>query len=122
MTDPAAPRGIEALDVPTASTDLVDPKGKVWHQSDRHTRDGEPLFYIDGAPATCPALVMSTEAELAGLFGAPMTHGGAQLAEAAHLRECYRAEYAHLLHDADPDSTVPAFAVSLAKSPMAVAR
>lgn len=28
---------------------------------------------------------------------------------AAHLRDCRLAEYAHLLHDADPDSTTPAF-------------
>lgn len=28
---------------------------------------------------------------------------------AAHLRDCRLAEYAHLLHDADEDSTTPAF-------------
>lgn len=58
------------------STDLVDPNGKTWHQSEVHTRGGVPLFYIDGAPASCPAWVMSTEAELVGLFGAPMTRVG----------------------------------------------
>lgn len=62
----------QPIETPT-STDLVDPNGKTWHQSER-TRDGQPLFYIDGAPATCPAWVMSTEAELVGLFGAPMMH------------------------------------------------
>ena len=33
------------------------------------------------------------------------------------LRAGRRAKYRHLLHDADPDSTVPAFAVSLMKTP-----
>lgn len=32
-----------------------------------------------------------------------------------HWRSCYLAEYAHLLHDVDPDSVVPAF-VSLVKA------
>lgn len=54
------------------STDLVDPRGKIWHRSEKRRLNGEALYYIDGAPATCPAHVMSTEAELAGLFGAPM--------------------------------------------------
>ena len=40
----------------------------------------------------------------------------------AHLRACRRAEYAHLLHDADPDSVVPALVVDLAKHRLAVAR
>lgn len=57
----------------STSTDLVDPNGKTWHQAE-HRRNGEPLFYIDGASATCPAWVMSTEAELVGIFGEPMTH------------------------------------------------
>jgi uncharacterized protein with beta-barrel porin domain len=39
---------------------------------------------------------------------------------AAHERACWRAEYAHLLHDADPDSKFPAFVVSLVKAPKAV--
>lgn len=43
-------------------------------------------------------------------------------AEELHLRACYRAEYAHLLHDVDPDSTVPAIVVSLVKDPQGVAR
>lgn len=43
-------------------------------------------------------------------------------AEVLHLRACYRAEYAHLLHDVDPDSTVPAIVVSLVKAPQGVAR
>jgi len=97
-------------------SDLMDPNGKTWHRSE-HVRNGEPLFYIDGAPASCPVWVMSTEAELAGLFGAPMVHaGGTALAEELHERACRRAEYAHLLHDADPDSEFPAFVVSLTKT------
>lgn len=64
----------QPIEKPTTSTDLVDPNGKTWHESELHTRDGKPLFYIDGAPVTCPAWVMSTEAELVALFGAPMTH------------------------------------------------
>lgn len=40
---------------------------------------------------------------------------------AAHLRDCRLAEYAHLLHDADPDSTTPAFPC-LTKGLRAVAR
>lgn len=42
--------------------------------------------------------------------------------DAAHLRAIRRSDYRHLLHDADPDSTVPAFVVSLAKTPRAVTR
>ena len=41
---------------------------------------------------------------------------------AARLRADYRADSAHLLHDPDPGSTVPALAVSLTKTPQAVAR
>jgi hypothetical protein len=64
----------QPIETPT-STDLVDPNGRTWHASGR-TRDGEPLYFIDGAPATCPTFVMSTEAELTESFGAPMTPAG----------------------------------------------
>lgn len=66
----------QPIEKPATSTDLVDPNGKTWHESELHRRGDEALYFIDGAPATCPAWVMSTEAELVALFGAPMTHVG----------------------------------------------
>jgi hypothetical protein len=58
--------------------DLVAPNGKVWRKT-RHSRNGEPLFVIDGVdPESCPQLVMSTEPELEAIFGEPLAAlGGA---------------------------------------------
>ncbi|MEC3995075.1 hypothetical protein VSR01_16640 [Actinacidiphila sp. DG2A-62] len=55
----------------------MDPKGTVWHRSDTD-RAGEPVYYIDGAPASCPSWVMSTRAELEATFGAPMRPVGGE--------------------------------------------
>jgi hypothetical protein len=55
----------------------LDPKGTAWHRSDTD-RAGEPVYYIDGAPASCPSWVMSTRAELEATFGAPMRPVGGE--------------------------------------------
>lgn len=60
---------------PPENGDLLDPKGNVWHRS-ATDRAGEPVYYVDGAPATCPVWMLSTRAELEETFGAPMTAGG----------------------------------------------
>lgn len=64
---------------PPTDGDLLDPNGHIWHRSNTD-RAGESLYYIDGAPETCPAWVMSTRAELEATFGAPMTSVGGDTA------------------------------------------
>lgn len=55
-----------------APTTLIDPRGVLWHRAEP-TRNGDALYVVDGVdPTTVRPWVMSTETELAALFGAPM--------------------------------------------------